>query len=112
MRTSDLQRLLLAERSRLAAQIARIETDFAAPLDDDLGDQASERSDDEALEGEERVAVARTAAIDAALARLQAGTYGVCLVCGSVISAARLAAIPEATRCARCALAAEAAAPR
>jgi len=38
--------------------------------------------------------------IDAALARLDAGTYGECLDCGEPIPRERLEALPFATRCA------------
>jgi DnaK suppressor protein len=38
----------------------------------------------------------------AALARLDAGTYGHCEWCGRAIPAARLDAIPYARRCVRC----------
>jgi DnaK suppressor protein len=40
--------------------------------------------------------------IDAALARLHAGRYGVCLDCESPIALARLQAHPEASRCIHC----------
>ncbi len=45
---------------------------------------------------------AELAAIDAALARLQAGTYGQCTDCDARIPAARLSATPEAARCVSC----------
>ncbi len=41
-------------------------------------------------------------AIDAALARIAAGTYGECIDCGAHITAARLHATPEAPRCIHC----------
>jgi RNA polymerase-binding protein DksA len=41
-------------------------------------------------------------AIDAALARLDSGTYGRCLDCRAAIDPARLAKSPEATRCVPC----------
>jgi RNA polymerase-binding transcription factor DksA len=41
--------------------------------------------------------------IDAALARLDAGTYGECETCGSAIAAARLEALPWTTHCVQCA---------
>ncbi len=41
-------------------------------------------------------------AINAALARLHDGTYGVCELCGGHISAARLEVVPTTTRCVRC----------
>jgi RNA polymerase-binding protein DksA len=50
--------------------------------------------------------------IDAALARLEAGTYGTCAECGAPIGAKRLGALPWAVRCADCAAAQEAAAGR
>jgi len=42
------------------------------------------------------------AAIDAALVRLDGGTWGRCLQCGHEISEERLRAVPEAVACARC----------
>jgi DnaK suppressor protein len=52
-----------------------------------------------ALEEHERQEMAE---IQAALARIDAGTYGICDTCGAVISPARLAALPMARRCVRC----------
>ena len=43
------------------------------------------------------------AAVDAALARVEAGTYGTCVVCGRPIGAARLEARPVAETCISCA---------
>lgn len=42
------------------------------------------------------------AAIDAALARIAAGTYGQCVECGADIAPQRLQAAPEAARCIGC----------
>jgi DnaK suppressor protein len=41
-------------------------------------------------------------AIQAALARLDTGTYGLCTTCGEPISTARLTALPTAARCVVC----------
>ena len=41
-------------------------------------------------------------AIQAALARIDAGTYDICATCGETISAARLTAMPTARRCVAC----------
>jgi DnaK suppressor protein len=43
------------------------------------------------------------AKIDAALQRLEEGSYGECLDCGEAIAEARLAANPTATWCIKCA---------
>ncbi|RZI40685.1 TraR/DksA family transcriptional regulator [Herbaspirillum sp. HC18] len=40
--------------------------------------------------------------IDAALARIKDGTYGMCIDCGEHIPAARLDALPAARSCVRC----------
>ncbi|MBO3662388.1 TraR/DksA family transcriptional regulator [Microbacterium stercoris] len=42
--------------------------------------------------------------IDAALGRIEAGTYGICEVCGEPIPQDRLRARPTASRCVRCAV--------
>ena len=47
-------------------------------------------------------AQARVAEIDAALARVEAGTYGLCDACGKPIPEARLEVLPEATLCVGC----------
>jgi RNA polymerase-binding transcription factor DksA len=59
---------------------------------------AFERSQADALRWAAR---RRLAEIDEALDRVARGTYGVCVVCGEPIPAARLAARPFATRCVR-----------
>ena len=40
--------------------------------------------------------------VDAALARLRDGSYGLCVDCGEGIAPARLTAYPTATRCLQC----------
>jgi DnaK suppressor protein len=47
-------------------------------------------------------AQARVGEIDAALGRVDAGTYGICEVCQQPIPHARLEAVPEATLCVGC----------
>ena len=51
------------------------------------------------------------ARIDAALRRLEAGTYGICGDCDQLIASERLRALPFAARCRACEEAREAAAP-
>lgn len=40
--------------------------------------------------------------IDAALARIESGTYGICVNCGAQIAPERLEAVPWATLCIEC----------
>jgi DnaK suppressor protein len=66
-------------------------------------DLSRERADGEvsvALIGNEETMLAEC---DAALARIQAGTFGVCGACGRPIAKARLATVPYASTCIRCA---------
>jgi phage/conjugal plasmid C-4 type zinc finger TraR family protein len=47
-------------------------------------------------------AQARVVEIDAALARVESGSYGLCEACGKPIPEARLEVLPEATLCVSC----------
>lgn len=50
----------------------------------------------------DRMASETLAEIDAALVRLDDGTYGKCVDCGEQISSERLEALPAAARCMNC----------
>lgn len=99
-------RTRLTERlAALTAQVGRIEGEFGQPLDDDLAEQAIDREDDEALDALENTALAEIEQIRAAIARLDAGSYGICTRCGNAIAAERLKALPAAAECIDCATA-------
>lgn len=102
-RFDDVRRQFLDRLVALNAQVARIEGDQSEPLDADFAEQAIAREDDEALDALERTALAEVQQIKAALARLDAGTYGICSTCGQAIDAARIRAMPSATQCISCA---------
>jgi DnaK suppressor protein len=108
MNTQHFRDILIADRSGtqgLMADLGRdVETIVAARRSVSTDDEhdpegvtlAFERSQTEALMVQ---ATHRLAQIDAALARLDAGTYGTCEVCGGPIGAARLEARPAARTC-------------
>lgn len=107
MRGTDAIRAELEARlAALCARVERIEEAQREPLDDDFSEQAVAREDDEALDGVERATTDEIARIRQAITRIDAGTYGRCVVCGEVIAAARLDAVPTAARCMNCARAA------
>ncbi len=103
---------LAADRARTLSRIAALEREQAAIIEaaraanaDDEHDPegatiAYEREHAAALAGQAR---AQLAEIDAALARLADGGYGICTRCGGAIAAGRLAARPAAATCIRCA---------
>jgi RNA polymerase-binding transcription factor DksA len=90
---------LRARLAQLTEDVTGIETALQAPLDADFAEQANELEEQDALGGIEAVHRSEIADIQAALTRIDAGTYGRCRVCGETIPAARLAAMPTASSC-------------
>lgn len=89
-----VQRLEKVERNR------RRETN---PLERDWGEQAATRQNDEVLDRLEAEGHQEVTALRAALRRLEAGTYGLCVTCDEPIAAARLEAMPHTMQCITCA---------
>lgn len=107
---ADLPPDLAATRARLSARLAdlkargaRVDAGLETPLSTDFDDAATESEDFEPLEGESRVLAAEAREVAAAIARIDAATYGDCVRCGEAIAPARLAAEPEAALCIACA---------
>jgi RNA polymerase-binding transcription factor DksA len=78
----------------------------------EFGDEAQSEEQQERIALVGAVESAELARVDAALARIDAGTYGVCAGCGDLIDPRRLEASPYAVQCADCAGAASAPARR
>lgn len=97
--TAAVAARLRTRLGELDAAIARLETALRAPLDADFAEKAAELEASEALPAIEDSHRAEIAAIRAALARIDAGRYGRCDICGAVIPAARLTALPTAATC-------------
>jgi DnaK suppressor protein len=101
-----VRRQLEWTRNELVQRLERIDRDLAhraRPLPADADDRAQVEENDEVL-GDIGDATRRLLRqCDRALTRLDGGLYGLCEVCGFQIEAARLRAMPEATRCASCA---------
>jgi DnaK suppressor protein len=99
----DPRASLLAERLRVLDEIR--ETQVEAPGQMTYGSQAAAASQvfaqqrDLALRDHDRQ---HLEAIDAALARLDAGTYGQCVSCHRPIGAERLEALPWTALCIEC----------
>ena len=107
--TEDFRERLLAERQRLTDAIENLEREHAGSLEDETselsladnhpGDIATETFDRELDEGLEEGARRRLGEIDAALGRIEDGTYGTCTACGNPIGLERLRAVPWAALC-------------
>jgi len=68
-------------------------------VDQHPADVATETADRELDAAREVMFEARLGQIDDALARLDAGTYGICTVCGKPIPDERLEAVPDTPYC-------------
>jgi len=102
----DRQELIQTLKSRkawLETSLDKIEDSLDAQPPKDFEDRATEREDDEVLERLGTNELTELKQVNAALARFEAGTYGICVVCGNEISSERLAVVPHAARCRRCA---------
>jgi DnaK suppressor protein len=106
---AEVRAELEAEAIALRKEIGQAETEIAerfgdtvATAGDDEADASSkvaQREHDLALTQNTRDLLSQT---EHALARIEAGTYGVCESCGKPIGKARLQAFPRATLCVEC----------
>jgi RNA polymerase-binding protein DksA len=109
--TAEYRRRLEEERARLTRAADFLEKENPGSVSDELGelaeggtdnhlgDTATAMYDRELDEGLEEGVQQTIGEIDAALQRIEEGTYGICENCGKPISPERLAAIPWARLC-------------
>lgn len=111
--TEPFKRALLEERRRLVDAIEYLHSENPGSMEEESGEEAGidnhpgdlatitlDREIDYTLEEtDERV----LKAVDAALSRIEEGTYGTCSSCGKPISNERLEARPWAELCIDCA---------
>ncbi|MCS7006414.1 MAG: TraR/DksA C4-type zinc finger protein [Thermoleophilia bacterium] len=104
----EARRRLEDERARLEAALATVNHEDALGAEtgelatgpgDGLADHATDTFMRELDSGLEENAEHLLAEIEAALARIEDGTYGTCVVCGKPIPEERLAAVPYASLC-------------
>ena len=101
--TMDYEARLRARLAELGERVSGIEDTLAERPDPDPEERSVEREDDEALEGLGHAAALERRQIEAALARIAAGSFGLCVACGGAISAERLEVVPHAPHCRGCA---------
>ena len=111
--TDRFREALLEERRRVeAAALQNLHDEHSGTLSDDAGDETAydnhladtatetyDRELDYTLEENSEHVLGE---IDAALARIDNGTYGTCTSCGKQIPEERLEALPWATLCIDC----------
>jgi RNA polymerase-binding protein DksA len=93
-------------RNELTRRIEAIEADVHhknEPVEKDFAEQVTQRENDEVLLAIDEEAKQTVQLIDAALARIKDGGYGICAKCGKEIPEKRLSALPYITTCVSCA---------
>jgi DnaK suppressor protein len=96
---------LLAEQRRAEQRIFRIAVDLhdmESERDIERTDHAQEEAVNDPMIAQDERSRRLIEEIQAALARLDAGTYGECERCGEPINPARLDVLPTARRCVPC----------
>ena len=107
--TAPFKQQLLAQRASLLEQLATLRggavgraeasAEHFGQAEDSTAQVSTEREMEFALDARENDELRM---VDAALRRIDAGSYGQCIDCGVEIPAARLHAAPEAARCITC----------
>ena len=111
--TDHFRTMLLEERDRVERAIANLRDDHRGRIDEEieeigatqdnhLAETATATLDREIDYTLEENSVRMLNAIDAALKRVDEGTYGTCTSCGRPIAQARLEAYPWASLCIEC----------
>ncbi|HEX4063050.1 MAG TPA: TraR/DksA C4-type zinc finger protein [Streptosporangiaceae bacterium] len=105
----EVRQELADEIAELCGEISKAETQIAERIGDAVADAGDDSADMGAktFEREQEIALTHNAREllaqnERALARIAAGTYGVCESCGESIGKARLQAFPRATLCVAC----------
>ena len=108
----DVRGVLAAERAAVVQRAAELRGELDRLIQDSVGANADDEHDPEgatlAFERQHTAALLararqQIAEIDAAIGRLDEGTYGICVRCGEPVGQDRLAARPAAATCIRCA---------
>lgn len=102
----EIQRDLTDRRLKLLGREEHLENDIRhkeGALEADFEEQAVQQENDQVLDALDSITRAEITAIDAALARIRTGKFGVCAGCGRSIEHARVLAMPAAEKCISCA---------
>ena len=99
---ASLERSLWARRDQLSRRVGTIEADLRSAHDRDSQERAGELDNDDVLTQLDAISLAELHQIDAALQRIENGTYGTCSRCGRPIGVERLSAVPAAATCIAC----------
>jgi RNA polymerase-binding transcription factor DksA len=104
MVATDARKQQLESRLReLQRRLNNIADELDEPASRDSEERATERESDEVLEDLGAAGLQEIRMIEAALGRIDQGSYGTCVVCGDPIDEARLDVLPQTPKCRNCA---------
>jgi len=98
----ELRSKLLAEKDRLLVRMEPKDARNRADWNPDRGELATNASNMDRRRALDEIDAQEFSQVESALARMEAGTYGLCKTCGKSIHPDRLAIIPSADQCAEC----------
>jgi len=98
-----LRQRLLEKKAELTTRLERISANLRRGYEADSKERAKQFEDNEVVDALGNEAREEVAKVSAALVRLDAGEYGVCVECGLPISDGRLEVYPYAEECIECA---------
>jgi len=99
----NLRRDLERKRAELNNRLERITANVRRSLDSDSEERAKQLEDSEVVDALGNEAREELKKITIALAKIDAGNYGLCLECGEPIARNRIEAHPYAEKCIDCA---------
>lgn len=97
--------VLQAEKEKHEQRIDALNSDKTrqkGAISADSSEAAQDIENDEVVDGLEELEINQLNMINAALVRIENGTYGTCVSCGEEISPARLKAVPSTPNCINC----------
>lgn len=101
---TDIREAMIRQRQQLLAVVQTTQAQMAEKSGDlaDVSDRASEAFEDELDMGLMAIEAAQLEDIDAAIKRIDDGSYGLCADCGRPVPRKRLEVLPFARRCLAC----------
>lgn len=105
MNNEYLKAQLLEMKSTFTTRLEALSKDktrINGPIDADSSEQAQTIQNDEVVDHLDDIERSELLQVNAALNRIENGTYGACTSCGESIGEKRLKAFPFATNCMNC----------
>jgi len=94
---------LKEQEAELQTRLYAVNSDLRKEVSADFAEQATERENEEVLQGLQVEIEHELVLVRKALHRLDTGEYGLCVECGKAIGEQRLHALPHANTCILCA---------